>query len=82
MNALKEIRVTESYLGLDQDVRDCQHEEPYDNCTTRHYLHALLEECGCLPLTVRSSNFQKVYFYITINNLENLYLCSLNLYIF
>ena len=71
LNALKEIRVTESYLGLDQDTRDCQHEEPYDNCTTRHYLDALLEVCGCLPLTVRSSKFHKVYFYITFNNLEN-----------
>ena len=82
MDVLKEIKVTNSYLGLDQDVRDCQHEEPYDNCTTKHYLDSLLEVCGCLPLTVRSSKFQKVHFYNQFNNLQNLYLCSLPLYIF
>ena len=34
-NALKEIRVTKSYLGLDEDVRGCQDEEPLNNCTTK-----------------------------------------------
>ena len=34
LNALKEIRVTDSYLGLDQDDTQCQDKEPFDNCTT------------------------------------------------
>ena len=53
LNNLKEIRVTESYLGLDEDVRQCQHEEPLNNCTTRQYLNTLLGECGCLPINIR-----------------------------
>ena len=64
LNALKEIRVTDSYLGLDQDVRICQDEEPRINCTTRKYLDTLLGKCGCLPITVRL--FHKVNFYSMI----------------
>ena len=52
-NVLKQIRVTESYLGLDQDVRGCQNDEPYDNCTTRHYLNTMLGECGCISFNTR-----------------------------
>ena len=47
LNTLKDIVVTDSYLGLDMDVRNCQHEEPYVNCTTNgsvvHY--ALTQIC-------------------------------------
>ena len=53
LNVLKEIRVTESYLGLDQDFRQCQNEEPLNNCTTRKYFDTFLGECGCLPLNIR-----------------------------
>ena len=63
LNDLKEIRVTESYLGLDQDAMKCQDKEPRINCTTRKYLDTLLEKCGCLPITVKLSN--KVHFYST-----------------
>ena len=63
LNVLKEIRVTESFLGLDQDVRQCQHKEPLNNCTTRQYLDTFLGECGCLPLNIRL--FHKVTFKIT-----------------
>ena len=54
LNILKEISVTDSFLGLDQDVRRCQNDEPYDNCTTRHYIQALKEKCGCLPFPVKT----------------------------
>ena len=49
---LKEIKVTESYLGLNQQIRECQNEEPFYNCTTKVYLRTFLEECGCLPLNL------------------------------
>ena len=55
LNALKEIEVTDSFLGLDQDVRECQNEEPFYNCTTRHYIDSLLRDCGCLPFNLRLS---------------------------
>ena len=50
LNALKEIRVTSDFLGLDQDDRKCQNEEPLSNCTTRQYHHTMLKKCGCLPV--------------------------------
>ena len=53
---LKDLLVTDSYLGLDQDVRNCQHEESFQNCTTRHLVEKLQEECGCLPLNMIYSN--------------------------
>ena len=56
LDALKEIEVTTSYLGLDQEVRGCQNVEPFDNCTTRHYIENLLDHCGCLPFHIRLSD--------------------------
>ena len=56
LDALTQIEVTESYLGLDQDVRECQIEESLYNCTTRQYLDTLMEKCGCLPITIRISH--------------------------
>ena len=53
LNVLKEITVTDSYLGLDQEERGCQNEEPYDNCTTRQYHNTILEKCECLPFNMR-----------------------------
>ena len=50
--------ITESYLGLDQDVTGCQNQESIDSCKTRRYLDTLLRNCGCLPFSIRSS--QKV----------------------
>ena len=56
LNNLIEINGTESYFGLDQDVRECQNEEPTENCTTRRYLDTILRECGCLPFNIRTSD--------------------------
>ena len=60
INDLKEIEVTDSYLGLDQDERGCQNEEPFDNCTTRKYIDAFREDCGCLPLNMNIGPSNKV----------------------
>ena len=49
LNALTAIEVTDSYLGLDPDVKHCQNEEPIHNCTTRQYRDTVLAECECLP---------------------------------
>ena len=56
LDNLKEIKGADSYLGLDLDVRDCQNDEPFDNCTTKHYVDGLIEKCGCLPVNLRISN--------------------------
>ena len=65
LNVLKEIKVTDSYLGLDQRERGCQNEEPPDTCTTRKYRKTILGKCGCLPVNIRL--FNEVFFLIIVN---------------
>ena len=59
LNDLIEVEATDSYLGLDQEVKQCQEEEPFHNCTTRHYIDTILKHCKCLPLNIRL--LDKVY---------------------
>ena len=44
LNALTSIEVTDSYLGLDENVKKCQKEEPLQNCTTRRYRDTLFRQ--------------------------------------
>ena len=53
INILTEMQVTESYLGLEQDVRECQNQEPFFNCTTKYHLQIIQKHCGCLPFNIR-----------------------------
>ena len=59
INVFTQIKITDSFLGLDKDIRKCQNDEPYLNCTTRKYHETLLSKCGCLPFNIRRSD--KVY---------------------
>ena len=56
INDLREIKVTKSYLGLDQDLRGCQYEESNEKCRTREHLKTLMDTCGCIPLSLRLTN--------------------------
>ena len=56
LNVLKEISVTDSYLGLDQSTRRCQNEEPLNDCMTRTHKMNILQKCGCLPFNMRLSD--------------------------
>ena len=56
LDALTDIEITESFLTLDQESRECQNDETFSNCTTRHYMNAVLQKCGCLPFNMRLSN--------------------------
>ena len=51
LNALKEILVTESFLGLSQEAKDCQNTETFNDCVTKNYLEQMRQECECLPLS-------------------------------
>ena len=68
LDAVKEITVTESYLGMDMDTRKCQNEEPMENCITRNFIESVFQQCGCLPLSIATSNnvitFKFQYFVI------------------
>ena len=77
LNALKEIIVTDSYLGLGKDDKNCQNEEPFYNCTTRKYNTTILGECGCLPLKMRFLN--KVFLLLCQIELMTLLSCNYNL---
>ena len=46
---MKEIKVTKDFIGLGEDIIECQNDESYDDCTTRHYTNDLLVKCKCLP---------------------------------
>ena len=64
MDNLKEIKITDSYLGLDQDVRKCQNVESLFSCTTRQYTETIMQECGCLPLNIYlSKQVKKVWIF-------------------
>ena len=56
LNILKEIKVTESFNKLDEDIKKCQNVETYNECTTRNYIYQLKRKCGCLPLALRLSD--------------------------
>ena len=55
LNNLKAIKAKQSFLSLDQDLRECQVDESFLNCTTRHTTDSLLKSCGCLPFNIRMS---------------------------
>ena len=56
LDDFRQIDVTESYRGLDPDIKRCQNEEPLHNCTTRRYMDTIIGQCGCLPLNLRTSD--------------------------
>ena len=56
LNVMKEIKITDSYLGLTQDITECQNIEPFQNCTTRHYVDTYTKKCGCLPFRMLQPN--------------------------
>ena len=52
LNNIKEIKVTEDFLGLSVAKRKCQNEESYEECKTRNYIDALMKTCKCLPFVI------------------------------
>ena len=54
LNSLKKIEVTQSFLGLDRDDRNCQNVESFDNCTTSFYIDNIITKCKCLPLSINT----------------------------
>ena len=55
LNNIKEISVTDSFMGFDRETRKCQTIETYNDCKTRLHVENLRQECGCLPLSLRLS---------------------------
>ena len=76
--SVKEISVTDSFMGLDKDIRRCKNIETYDECKTRLLIEHLRQECGCLPFSLRLSREVNIIlktsavpkFHINMNNLN------------
>ena len=50
---LEKVSVTESYLGLKEEARNCKEsEEDYQQCVTQNYVKRLKKQCQCLPLSM------------------------------
>ena len=62
MTAVKDIKVTEDFLGLSDNVKKCQSEETFKECSTRRYLHAVESQCNCIPYALKFSSVQNQVF--------------------
>ena len=49
MTTVKEEKITQSFLNLDEETRKCQTEEFLEDCTTKLYQEKLWELCKCVP---------------------------------
>ena len=56
LNVMKEVKVTDSFLGLDQVVRGCQNQESLHDCSTRNHIDTYLDKCGCRPFNMKFSH--------------------------
>ena len=55
---------------MDQNIIGCQDVEPTINCTTRLYIEALLEDCKCLPFSIRLTD--KVIVWLTFPSVQGI----------
>ena len=54
LNNVKEISVTDEFLTLYKTIIKCQNEESLQDCKTRKYNDAKVEQCKCLPFAIRN----------------------------
>ena len=60
LDVVKEVKVTDSFLSMDEEERGCQNKEEYQDCMTRHYLDQVKKTCKCIPLYQKID--REVYF--------------------
>ena len=53
LNLIKDIKVTEEFLGLGQEITRCQTREFRADCVSRRYQEQVLASCHCAPLYIR-----------------------------
>ena len=56
LSNIKEFKVTDSFMTLDEEIRNCQEKESYDDCATKNYIETVKQQLDCLPLAVRLSD--------------------------
>ena len=52
LNNVKEVKVTNDFVGLDETTRKCQNEEDLMDCETRKLIDSLFQKCKCLPFSI------------------------------
>ena len=52
LNNIKEIEVTDSFLTLDENTRNCQNIDTIHDCKTRKYLNDVFRSYKCFPQKV------------------------------
>ena len=60
LTAIKDIKVTEEFLGLGQKITRCQTREFRTDCVSRRYQEQVLASCHCTPLYIRHHLPQQV----------------------
>ena len=54
LSEIKDIEVTEEFVGLGEKVTHCQTEEYRVDCLSSKYREKVLSQCQCSPLSLRS----------------------------
>ena len=60
LNVVKDMKVTDSFMGLSQSAKQCQNKDAYLDCKTDEYLDALVNTCECLPFGLKYFNDTKI----------------------
>ena len=53
MTGVKYISVSQEFLDLDINTRNCQTEESLEDCKNRKYHGEIIAQCGCLPFSFK-----------------------------
>ena len=62
LTAVREIKVTDDFMGLDLKTINCQNMTTLHDCQQAKYLSNLTKKCQCIPFYLRSysSSYQEV----------------------
>ena len=62
ISAVKDIKVTEDFLKLDEIVKNCQNYRKFEECETNKYLDIVEKKCKCIPYKLRDFTKNQVDF--------------------
>ena len=69
------MEVTDDFLTLDKNtVTNCQNDESLEDCKTREYSDALIEQCKCLPFAIQDGVQARLMLFLNIPSLIHLIL--------
>ena len=49
LNSITKVDVTDEFLSMEENARQCHYRKTYGDCLTDKYLNKLKENCKCLP---------------------------------